>query len=391
MRPDTAPNLQLELKSRLEQLLHTWTSVPADSHEVLPGEEHIVAAMRDVVRPMVEALGPAELRQHECGDLVARFGPPGDDGLLLQTYIVSQHGNLMDAPTASVEEDGADHGLPGVVIRGQGANQNKGPMAAAFTALDLLDQDLRRPVWLAVNTEGRSSHGGSERIIDELGIRSSHAVIATATDLAVSLGNRGRVDIHVTVPGRSAHSSQPSLGINPLPRAGAVIAALEDLELPRPHAALGPAGVTPYQLTFHPVAPHTLPSEGRLIVDRRLLPGEDPATATEQVRRHLQQRLAFEVQVEAGAVMLPAEVPADAPVVVGLQKSAASIGVPVATLHSRNTYDAGYGCSVGIPTVMFGPGRRSFGQQVLAAEVVSVEQCWQAAQIYAGLASRLCT
>jgi len=126
-------------------------------------------------------------------------------------------------------------------------------------------------------------------------------------------------------------------------------------------------------------------------VDRRLLPGEDPATATEQVRRHLQQRLAFEVQVEAGAVMLPAEVPADAPVVVGLQKSAASIGVPVATLYSRNTYDAGYGCSVGIPTVMFGPGRRSFGQQVLAAEVVSVEQCWQAAQIYAGLASRLCT
>ncbi len=120
---------------RLLTLLRTSTEVPEGSHEIHAGDPRIVSAVDEVVMPMIEALGPNQVERHSDGDLVARFGPPGDDGLLIQTYIVSQHGNQMDDPLVGGLVDGKSFGVPGKVAVGQGANQNKGPMAAALAAL----------------------------------------------------------------------------------------------------------------------------------------------------------------------------------------------------------------------------------------------------------------
>ena len=82
-------------------------------------------------------------------------------------------------------------------------------------------------------------------------------MLAFGTDLNVSIGNRGRVDIHIEVPGASSHSSQPTLG------------------------------------------------------DRRLLQGERPEEVVASVRAHLTASLDFEVEVTQGVVMFPAEVSAE--------------------------------------------------------------------------------
>ena len=71
---------------------------------------------------MIEDLDPDHVEKHADGDLVARFGPDGDDGLLIQTYVVSQHGNEMDDPLAGRLEDGERFGVDGQVAVGQGAN-----------------------------------------------------------------------------------------------------------------------------------------------------------------------------------------------------------------------------------------------------------------------------
>ena len=372
-------------------LLRTSTEVPVGAHEIHPGDARIHSAINDTVLPMIEALGPTSVERHDAGDLVARFGPPGDDGLLIQTYIVSQHGNDMDDPLLGRLMDGEAFGVSGEVAIGQGANQNKGPMAAAFAAVAGRPAELERPILLAVNTEGMSSHGGSRRVIDDLGARSARAVLAFSTDLQVSIGNRGRVDILIEVPGSSSHSSQPSLGTNPLPRAAQAIAALDSAPLPTPHPALGEATATPYQLRFEPVAPHTIPQRGLLLVDRRLLPGERPDDAVDSVRSHLASKLDFDVSVSQGAVMLPAEVPADDRIVTMLLDALQSSGRPSSATFSANTFDAGYGCSLGIPTVMFGPGTRSFGAAMTDTEWVSVEDCVIAARAMSGLISRFCT
>ena len=383
-------DMQGTMIDRLLTLLRTSTEVPAGLHEIRPGDPRILSAIDETVLPMIDALEPDHVERHSEGDLVARFGPPTEDGLLIQTYIVSQHGNEMDDPLAGRLVDGEEFGVPGQVAVGQGANQNKGPMAAAFDAVAKRPSVLERPVILTVNTEGRSSHGGSRRIIDDLRVRAARAVVAFGTDLNVSIGNRGRVDIHIEVPGVSSHSSQPTLGVNPLPRAGDVVTALEAAPLPEPHTDLGPATITAYQLRFEPVAPHTIPQRGLLLVDRRLLPGEHAEDAVDSVRSHLAAVLDFDVWVSEGPVMLPAEVPADDPVVTLLLEALEARGRKSKAMYSKNTFDAGYGCSRGIPTVMFGPGKRTFGAGTTADEWVPVDDCLVASEVMTDLISRFC-
>lgn len=379
------------LQASLLELLALDTGVPEGATEIAPGDPRIVAAVDEVVLPALTALDPAEVRRHPLGDAAVRFGPPGDDGLLLQTYVVTQHANLMADPLAARIVDGAPHGVDGPAAVGRGASQSKGPLAAALAAVAALDAPLARPLWVTVNTEGRSSHGGSQRLLDDLGVRAAWGVLAFGTDLAVSLGNRGRVDVVVTVAGESCHSSQPHLGRNPIEGAADVVAALRATPLPPPHPDLGPATATPYQLVCSPVAPHTIPSQARLVVDRRLLPGEEPEAAVAALAAHLGASVDWPLDVRQDVVMLPAAVTADAPVVRALVDGvAAQRGSAPAPFWSRNTFDAGYACAKGIPTVMFGPGRRAFGADVTAAEVVAVDDCRVAAEALHHAITTLC-
>lgn len=376
----------------LVELLRTPTSVPAGSTEIPPGDPRLLAAIETVILPRIEALAPREIRRHPLGDVLARFGPEGDDGVLLQTYIVSQHGNLMDDAHAGRVADGEPYGLPGRCVVGKGAAQNKGPMAAAFAAVSALQPQLRRPVWLAVNTEGRSSHGGSQRIIDDLGVRAAWGVCVVGTDLAISLGNRGRVDVEITVAGVSCHSSQPWLGSNPIEPAADLVRALRRAPLPPPHPHLGAAAVTPYQISCDPIAPHTIPSAVRVVVDRRILPGEDITAVVDELRDHVRGFLgeADGGRVVAGVAMLPAVVDEDSALVAALRAGLAAAQAPATTVYSHNTFDAGYACAKGIPTCMFGPGRRSFSSALTQAEAVSLDDCVVAADALTHALRLLC-
>jgi acetylornithine deacetylase/succinyl-diaminopimelate desuccinylase-like protein len=192
-------------------------------------------------------------------------------------------------------------------------------MASAFAAVRARPAELARPVWLVVNTEGMSSHAGSRRVLDELGVRAAWGIVAFGTDLRVSLGNRGRVDVQVRVAGRSSHSSQPWLGTNPIEGAADVIRALRSIPTVDPHPDLGPATTTPYGISCFPVAPHTIPERATIVVDRRLLPGGTAEDAVVEIREHLIKELPdTTVVVEPGVSMLPAAVDPHAPIVTSL-------------------------------------------------------------------------
>jgi succinyl-diaminopimelate desuccinylase len=380
------------LEEILVTLLQTDTQVPMGQTEIQPGDPKITSAVDGVIMPMIHELEPDEIRQHPMGDLAVRFGPEGDDGLLLQTYVVSQHANLMEGNAGDVV-NGETLGLSGRSVLGQGASQNKGPMASAFSAVRSRPPDLRKPIWLTVNTEGRSSHGGSGRVIEDLGATGSSGVVAFGTDLGVSVGNRGRVDIIVRVKGASAHSSQPWLGMNPIEAAADAIVATRTVPLPDRDSDLGPATATPYQFACHPIAPHTIPDEARVVVDRRLLPGELPETAVVELRDHLRSAGVNGFDIDAGMSMLPASVDLDSPVVVALLEGLRNAARrPAQTFWSLNAFDAGYACSKGIPTPMFGPGKRRFsGEGLVGSDAVALGDCAAATAVLAHAIDRLCT
>jgi acetylornithine deacetylase/succinyl-diaminopimelate desuccinylase-like protein len=144
-------------------------------------------------------------------------------------------------------------------------------------------------------------------------------------------------------------------------------------------------------MTAEPIAPHTVPGCVQVVVDVRLLPGHSPAEAVETVRAHL-AAAGVAAQVAAGSAMLPAEVPPGHPLVLAMAAAAESVtGKPAAQVWSTNTFDAGYGCAHGIPTVMFGPGRRRFDAGITAAESVTLADCRAAADILAETISAICS
>jgi acetylornithine deacetylase/succinyl-diaminopimelate desuccinylase-like protein len=118
------------------------------------------------------------------------------------------------------------------------------------------------------------------------------------------------------------------------------------------------------------------------VFDRRLLPGEAPHAAVETVRERIGNR--EEVHVAQGRFMWPALVDEDHPSASYLTAALAKLGRPPETFISLNAFDAGYPCRAGIPTVMFGPGRRSFsGGGLLGDDVVSLEDAAVAASVMA--------
>jgi acetylornithine deacetylase/succinyl-diaminopimelate desuccinylase-like protein len=130
------------------------------------------------------------------------------------------------------------------------------------------------------------------------------------------------------------------------------------------------------------VAPHTIPSSCTLVLDRRLLPGDEPAAAVAEVKEAL---AGLDVDVTQGATMLPALVAADARIVSVLQSAAAAaLGRRLETFYPPYTFDAGYACALGVPAVMCGPATTDTGgSNILGEDAVSVEQLRQAVALYA--------
>ncbi|HEY7065598.1 MAG TPA: M20/M25/M40 family metallo-hydrolase [Chloroflexota bacterium] len=376
------------LTAILVRLLQTPTDVPLGQTELAPEDPKLARYVREVVQPELERFGFDRILVDASNNLICRVGADlPTPSLLLMGYAVAQHANLMTNPYSGRIASGRDYGLDEPCAFGQAATQHKGALAAALGALKLLADSgarLRGQLIFAVNTEGRSSHANSAEIIDGHGVRADQGILAFATENRISLGNRGRVDVNVTIEGKAAHSSQPWLGLSAIDGSYEALTRLRAVQFAQAHPQLGAAQATVYKLQFSPIAPHTLPATAQMTVDRRLLPGEDVAAAVDGVRAALGDLSPYGLTVDQGAFMYPAAVPPDAPVVQALQAAGrATLGRAIETFYLPNTFDAGYANHVGIPTVMFGPGVRRLGSGVMDEDLVALAAVRDAARVYA--------
>jgi acetylornithine deacetylase/succinyl-diaminopimelate desuccinylase-like protein len=363
------------------------TGARVGENRIDPDDPRVAEFASEVAAPTLEALG-ATVDVDELNNVVAAFGPLTGNELALVSYCAIHHGNEMSDSLRAVRlsRDGAE------IWRGLGASQGKGGFAAVCAALDLLrrhEVELAGSVAAIVSSEASSTHRSAESLFARLRPLPFGAVLTVGTGNRLSLGNRGRVDVVVEIPGEATHSSAPERGSNPIPRVGGVLERLGSLELgPERHELLGGRSLVPYKLICGPVAPHTIPSSCTLVLDRRLLPGDDPAEAVAEVATAL---AGLDVEVTQGAAMLPALVDADACVVTVLQEAAAAaLGRRLEAFYPPYTFDAGYACALGVPAVMCGPATSDTGgSAVLSEDVVSLEQLRQAAALYAAAIASL--
>jgi acetylornithine deacetylase/succinyl-diaminopimelate desuccinylase-like protein len=343
----------------LSRLAQISTAVPLGSQTYMEADDPLlVEYVQRVIRPEITRLGYYDVLDVPKNNLLVRLGSrESGRALLIQNYTVAQHHNLMDDPFSGKIANARELGHDEPCVFGQGVSQNKAHQAVMLAVLKLLRErnvQLRGRLYWAVNNEGRSSHACSEAVVAALDRKPSFGILQLG-GLSISLGNRGRVDALVHVEGKATHSSSPWLGLSAIEGAYEVMSRLRTLQWSDRHPAFEPRHAIVYKLLFEPLAPHTLPSDAYLTVDRRLLPGDDPEAAVDEIRAAIGDLTPYRVTVEQGPFMLPAMVEPDDPGVQALQAAHAAVtGGPAETYYGQGTFDAGGPCSLGIPTVMYG-------------------------------------
>jgi acetylornithine deacetylase/succinyl-diaminopimelate desuccinylase-like protein len=358
-----------------------------------PDHPRLVHFVQEVVRPELQRLGCWDLIDVPRNNLVvvAGRGETGR-GVLIQAYTPSQHHNLMADPLSGRIGWAETPTGRRPAVFGQGVSQVKAHTGVMLAVLKLLRDehiDLGGRLYWAINNEGRSSHACSEAIVGALPTRPDFGIVQHGTGLAISLGNRGRVDLDVHVRGRIAHSSAPDTGLSAIDGAAEVVSRLKRLQWPDRHPLLGGRQAIAYKVRYEPVLPHTLPSDAYLTVDRRLLPGDDLETARREVENAIGDMGPYVVTVHAGVHMWPALVdPAHDGVLALAAAHRAAAGEDAATVHGQGSFDAGGPGRLGIPTVMYGAkgGDWPAGDDYVAVDDVATEARTLAGFILAYLA-----
>jgi acetylornithine deacetylase/succinyl-diaminopimelate desuccinylase-like protein len=348
------------LTERLCQLARVPTDVPLGFDTLIePDDPKLVHYVQEVLRPELVRIGIDDLLDAPRNNLVVRRGSDQSGrALLIQNYTPSQHHNLMKEPLSGKLASAERYGIKETAVFGQGVSQAKAHQAVMLTVLKAINESgvmLRGRLYWAINNEGRSSHACTEAILGVLDQKPDFGIIQIGTGLKLWLGNRGRVDIDIHVQGKVAHSSSPQEGLSALEASNEIFNRLKTLTWPDRHPLLGGRHAVIYKVRYEPMAPHTLPSDAYITVDRRLLPGDDPDTATDEIRNVIGDLSPYRVMVERGVYMLPALVDPEHPGVKALRSAHESVVKnELETVYGQGSFDAGGLCKHGVPAIMYG-------------------------------------
>lgn len=345
-----------------------------------------------------------EVRVDRMGNVIGRIGPGRGKKLLfdahLDTVEAGDLANWKRPPFAGqIERE---------VLYGRGACDMKAALAAMIYAGKALAESgatLDGDLYVVGVVQEEPCEGLAVRsVVEEEGLKPDWVVIGEATNLQVYRGQRGRMELCVTVQGRAAHASAPEKGVNAIYEAARAIVGLEMLTANLNHDAfLGKGSIAVTDIRSTSVSRNAVPDTCTFYVDRRLTSGETETKVLTEIRRALaregvnatvsvsefrgtsytghplcaRQHFPFWVTADDHPLVLRAlEVIED---VLGF--------VPRRGIWDFST-DGVYTAGVaGIPTIGFGPGEERYAHT--PEEQVRVRDIIAAAQVYAELALRM--
>ncbi len=383
-------------RDRAKQLFIELVKVPSPQTALLEEEPLLKAFIRTAIEPRLRAMGFADVEYDAMGNLVASHGT-GTSGrsLLFVGHAMNQPPATMKNPYGGEVVDGAPYGLPGECVLGKGASEQKSNIAAMLHAMETViasGTPIAGKLIFACCLSGETGkHDAMRSVIETKGVKADMAVLS-GNSLKITLGNRGRIDVFVTVKGSPCHSSRPHDGANAITGAMEAIRLLTaGVKLDRTHPQLGRQTLIVNHIRSFPDSTHTVQERCEFTVDRRLLPGDDPNAAFEEIQRIAKQvesfkdpasGKAFTVDVKLGPFMYPSLVTPDSPVVEALQRAnEVMLGRPAETYFAAAAFDQGYLNYIGIPTANFGAGEEKYAHT--DNDMASVERTIDSARVYA--------
>jgi acetylornithine deacetylase/succinyl-diaminopimelate desuccinylase-like protein len=374
----------------IKRLLVKLVRHPSPQTDLLEAEPKVLALIRDVIKPELEE-GGWRTAIDDQGNLILRVKGGGKaDRLILVGYAMNAAPSTMPNPYSGEIVDGAPYQLDGECVWGRGACEQKGSLAAMLGALRFIGVNkiaLPSDLVFVVSTAGETGrHDSLVHVLDHGKVEAEWCIIDGPPE--IQLGNKGRVDVLVVVRGKQAHSSRPWEGINAIDGAMRVLEKLKPL-MPypeaKPHPELGKVSLTTNAIESFPKATHTIQSECRIMFDRRLLPGDDPRGAVQQMKDAIGTIEPFEVEVQARDFMYPSEVSKDAELVRALEQAIRTmLGRQPSYSYSTAANDTGLLNFRGIQAINY--GARDIRFQHTDHDLVSVEKVFEAAKVFAFLA-----
>jgi len=144
-----------------------------------------------------------------------------------------------------------------------------------------------------------------DKTLPAKGLTYDAMVSSEATSLKLYCGHRGRIEMLVTVYGRTSHGSAPWLGINAIYKAMPLIDRLKDELYPSlpTDEDLGQASISLNIIECSPGALSIVPDKCMLSIDRRTLPGETPESALAEIQAIIDDLASKDPEFKATAIV----------------------------------------------------------------------------------------
>jgi len=299
-----------------------------------------------------------------------------------ETILIASH--LDTVPVDGMEIAPFDPRLADGRVYGRGSCDTKAGMAAAVEALArvLRRGTLARNVWLVGEADEELGSRGIQDVLGHLGRRPDWLLATEPTGLRAVTRHKGVCHARIVATGSAAHASDPSRGSNAIVALARAVLALEELRAEisqRSDERLGPATLSQGMIAGGS-APNIVPAEAQLLVDRRLLPGEDENGVRAELEALFRAQGLHEVRVDwCRSEKLPLLTPDDHPAALALRAALRAARRPDQPSVAAFGTDAGVAAGLGVPGVVFGPG--DIAQAHTSAEFVEVAQVEAAVEV----------
>ena len=237
------------------------------------------------IKTLMEELGYDEIIIDDAGNIIgAIHGSNEGATILFDGHIDTvEADNILEwhnqDPFKAYEKDGK--------IYGRGASDMKGAFAAMLYALSQVDrQKLKGSLYISGTVNEEVAEGFTIREVTKR-IKPDLVVIGEATELKVNIGQRGRGEISLTTYGKSAHSSNPDIGINAVLKMNKAISAITDKYIPD-EDVLGKGILVLTDIISEPYPGESvIPRRCKATFDRRVILEETKESVIESLRNIL--------------------------------------------------------------------------------------------------------
>lgn len=362
------------------------------------------ATMVETVKAVMTALNYDEIIIDDAGNIIGGIhGKQKGPVVLFDGHIDTVEADNISDWKKSPFEPYIDAGK----LYGRGASDMKGAFAAMVYAAGTLDrQKLSGSIYVSGTVHEETAEGYSINNVLDI-VKPDVVVIGEATQLRINIGQRGRGEIVLETYGKSAHSSNPAIGINSVLKMNKALLAIEENYVEKEDVlGKGILVLTDIISTPYP-GQSVIPRCCQVTFDRRLLLGEDRQSVLADIHKILKPlsdsdsdfdyKLYFRennfktytgFSFSGDKFYPPWKIKEDDLVVKVAKEALTKVGIePIINVYSFCTNGSTTCGERGIKTIGFGPGREE--EAHITNEFIAVDDLEKSIDGYRSLAMAL--